>query len=542
MWKGPEYPGDFPSLGYLGSDWIEAHCAIPDGEQAGDPFVLTDEQLTFFVHHYRLRLSAMVGQRAPAFVYRRSQLVRPQKWGKGPLEAAQICVEGVGPALFAGWAQGGETWDCRDHGCDCGWIYEYEPGEPMGRPWPTPLIQVTATSEDQTDNVYDALRPMIQRGPLAAVIPKTGEVFTRLPRGGRIDTVTANAQSRLGQRVTFVVQDETSIWFKSNGMIKVAQTQRRGLAGMGGRSVETTNGWDRAEGSVAQLTAESKRPDIYHDHRQAPAGLRYTVKSERAKIHRVVYGDSYWVDLDAIEAEAAELLETDPAQAERFFGNRDRAGSDAAFNPDRWAELERPDYMPDRRAKIVVGVDGARYDDALALVATEIATGFQWPIGIWERPEATDDDYEHPTGEVDAAMVDAFATYKVLRVYIDPQYIDHLVDLWAGRWGSKVIFKWVTSRPRQIAFALRSYANAMKSGELGHNGDPVFAAHIANAKRRTLNVFDDEHRPMWGISKDAPKSARKIDGAMAGTLSWEARGDAIAAGANKPRKARAAFV
>lgn len=542
MWKGPEYPGDFPSLGYIAGDWIEAHCAIPDGEHAGDSFLLTDEQLAFEVHHYRLRLSATPEQRAPAFVYRRSQLVRPQKWGKGPLEAAQICVEAVGPALFAGWATGGETWDCRDHGCDCGWVYSYEPGEPMARQWPTPLIQVTATSEDQTANVYDALRPMIERGPLSALIPKTGEVFTRLPGRGRIDTVTANAQSRLGQRVTFVVQDETSIWFKSNGMIKVAQTQRRGLAGMGGRSVETTNGWDRTEGSVAQLTAESKRPDIYRDHRLAPAGLRYAVKADRAKIHRIVYGDSHWVDLDAIEAEASELLETDPAQAERFFGNRDRAGSDAAFNPDRWGSLHRPDYMPDRRAGIVVGVDGARYDDAIALIATEIATGFQWPLGIWSRPEAADDDYEHPTDEVDAAMVEAFATFKVRRVYIDPQYIDNLVDLWAGRWGSKVIFKWVTSRPKQIAFALRSYANAMKSGELSHNGDETFAAHIANAKRRNLNVFDDDHRPMWGISKDAPKSARKIDAAMAGTLSWEARGDAIAAGANKPRRNTAAFV
>jgi hypothetical protein len=32
------------------------------------------------------------------------------------------------------------------------------------------------------------------------------------------------------------------------------------------------------------------------------------------------------VNLDSIEAEAAELMETDPAQAERFFGNRAVAG------------------------------------------------------------------------------------------------------------------------------------------------------------------------------------------------------------------------
>jgi hypothetical protein len=36
---------------------------------------------------------------------------------------------------------------------------------------------------------------------------------------------------------------------------------------------------------------------------------------------------------------------------------------------------------------------------------------------------------------------------------------------------------------------------------------------------------------MHTISKDRPDSPRKMDLAMAGTLSWEARGDAIAAGA-----------
>jgi hypothetical protein len=179
---------------------------------SGSAVPLYDEQLLFLVHHYRLKPSAEVGQLAPAFFYRRSQLVRPQKWGKSPLIALQVCAEAVGPVLFAGWAEGGEVYDCADYGCRCGWSYEYEPGEPMGMPWPTPLIQITATSEDQTDNTYDALRPMIDNGPLHDLIPKTGEEFIRLPNGGRIDVVTSNARSRLGQRVTFCPQDETALW------------------------------------------------------------------------------------------------------------------------------------------------------------------------------------------------------------------------------------------------------------------------------------------------------------------------------------------
>lgn len=540
-WAGPSYPGEFPSLGWLAVDWTEAHCVIPDGFSRANPFVLTDEQLTFTVHHYRLRLGAKVGQRAPAFTYRRSQLVRPQKWGKSPLVAALVCVEAVGPALFAGWARGGETWDCRDHGCDCGWIYTYEPGEPMGMSWPTPLIQITASSEDQTDNTYDALRPMIDLGPLTLLIPKTGEEFIRLPGGGEIAIVTSNARSRLGQRVTFAPQDETGIWTPQTGMTKVARTQRRGLAGMGGRAIETTNGWDPNEQSVAQDTAESKRPDIYRDHRLAPEHLNYLKKRDRAKIHRHVYGDSHWVDLDAIEAEAAELIEKDPAEAERFYGNRCRAGAGSAFDSDRWRSLHRKNYSPKRNGLVVVGVDGARYNDALAIVATEVPTGFQWPLGIWERPPEADDDYEHPFGEADAAMVQAFEDFSVWRIYIDPQYIDHLVDLWLGRWGDKRVKAWPTNRQRAMAHALRSYRAAQTSGDLSHDGDEKMANHIANAKRRRINVFDDDHRPMWLIGKETPHSPLKIDGAMAGCLSWECRGDAIAAGA-KPRSNRAVFI
>lgn len=335
-----------PSLGPLVADWGEWHCRIPDGDYRGQPFVLYDEQLRFIDGFYRVKPTAKRGQKAPAFVYRRAQLVRPQKWGKSPLEAFHVCAEAVGPVLFDGWAEGGETYDCRDHRCDCGFVYEYEVGEPMGRPWPTPLIQITATSEEQTDNVYDALRPMIDLGPLHDVIPKTGEEFIRLPNGGRIDAVTSNARSRLGQRVTFVPQDETGLWTKSAGMIAVATTQRRGLAGMGGRSAEITNAWDPSEDSVAQQTFESNAPDILKDYTQAPEHLSFRNKAERRKIMRLVYGDSLLsrgghVDLDSIEAECVELLERDPAQAERFYGNRIVHGLGAWLPEGLWAGAER---------------------------------------------------------------------------------------------------------------------------------------------------------------------------------------------------------
>jgi hypothetical protein len=42
-----------------------------------------------------------------------------------------------------------------------------------------------------------------------------------------------------------------------------------------------------------------------------------------------------------------------------------------------------------------------------------------------------------------------------------------------------------------------------------------------------LTVLDDNEKPMHTLGKDSWRSPRKIDGAMAAVLAWEARGDAL---------------
>jgi hypothetical protein len=300
---------------------------------------------------------------------------------------------------------------------------------------------------------------MIDDGPLHDLIPKTGEEFIRLPNKGRIDVVTSNARSRLGQRVTFVPQDETGIWTQQTGMIKVAETQRRGLAGMGGRAEETTNAWDPTEKSVAQRTAESKPADIFRLHPQAPRSCRTATR---------------------------RAPQDPPARL-------------------RGLPLGRPRRDRGRGRRAARGSTPARRSGSSA------------------------------TG----AVTEAFQMFDVWRAYCDPQWIEDLVDRWQGRWGDKRVIKWFTNRPRQIAWAVRNYETAVTAGDMSHVADPDFTAQIVNARRQSLNVFDDEHRQMHTLSKDRPGSPNKIDAAMAAVLSWEARGDAIAAGALTKRPSRA---
>lgn len=507
-WRGPTYAGEFPSLGWSVGDWIEEHCVIPDGDHIGEPYKLTDEMWRFLVRHYRLRPEATQDRPSVAWRYRRSQLVRPQKWGKGPFSASIICTEAEGPAVFAGWDSN---------------------GEPVGRPWPTPLIQITATSDDQTANVYSALQPMIELGPLADMIPDTAETRINLRSGGRIDPVTSNARSRLGQRITHALQDETGLWVKSNRGHELADAQKRGLAGMGGRAIETTNAWNPTENSVAQQTSETSVDDIHRDHIEAPKNLSFRNKAERRKIMRTVYGDSWWVDLDRVDAEAAELLDRgEDAQAERFFGNRAKSGKSTWLKDGAWAAAKRPREV-ERGTKLCLGFDGSETDDWTSISA-ETLEGYSFTptYGPDKLPCYWDPAQfggRIPVGEVMAAIDELMHTFLVIRGYFDPRAWRTEIETCQLNYGEKRIIIWETNRITQMHESLKRFTQDLANGGITHDGDRISGQHIDNARKVS--------RPGERYILGKPSSHQKIDCAMTRVLAHEAKSDAIAAGANK---------
>jgi len=519
-----EYVVDWPTL-WVTCDWIEQHCPIQNARLGLIPLRMYDWQLWCTANHYRVRPGATVGQLAPAFHNRRSQVIAPQKTGKGPWTAGICLAEAVGPVVFDGWAEGGETYACRDHGCGCGWVYEYQPGDPMAVPWAQALVQITAYSEDQTDNVYRPLQSMVRLGPLADVL-RVGEQFVRLPNDGRIDVVTSSAQSRLGNPTTFVLQDETGLWAKANGMTAVADTQRRGVAGMGGRSMESSNCWDPSENSVAQRTDESSAKDIFRFRRSPPAGLSYKNKAERRRIHRFVYAGSAHVDLDSIEAEAAELIETDPGQAERFFGNRIVAGLGTWLAEDVW-NLREKDVPVLPRARIVLGFDGSDLDDWTAFRAQTL-TGHQFTptYGPDRRPTVWNPAEwggQVPRLEVAAALDELMTEFDVVRLYADPPYWTTEVDTWAEKWGDRVV-RWYTQRVVQMHAAAERLLTDVtkKDATFTHDACPHAAKHIGHARKSA--------RPGRRYVLSKASDAQKIDVAVCSILANEAAGDAIAAG------------
>ena len=130
----------------------------------------------------------------------------------------------------------------------------------------------------------------------------------------RIDVVTASATSRLGNPISDAEQDEAGLYTKSNGMLDVADTQRRGAAGMGGRTHFWTNAYDPGENSYAQQQFETSASDVWIFYRNPDLnpdlrhkdGTPYSFNNrrERRKILEWVYAGSPWVPLDSVEAEA----------------------------------------------------------------------------------------------------------------------------------------------------------------------------------------------------------------------------------------------
>ena len=166
-------------------------------------------------------------------------------------------------------------------------------------------------------------------------------------------------------------------------------------------------------------------------------------------------------------------------------------------------------------------------------------------VGIGEPPllKETGVDWEVDKEGVDSAMAAAFTRWRVWRAYCAPPLWGSEIASWAGRWGDTVVVEWWTNQYRKMAYALQDYRTAMMNGAVSHDGNAFFSRHVANACKQETNFRnEDSGEFMWLIRKDRKDSLFKIDAAMAGCLSWQAREDAIASGALAVEEAGVMFV
>lgn len=534
---------DYPTLGHLADGWIYRHCVVPAGFKRGQPFEQSRWQYEATARYYQVRAEAVHDPERPlgaqAFVWRKVLVVGPQKSGKGPWSAAITTLEAVGPSQFVGWAEAGDRYVCADHGCPCGWVYEYAVGEPMGERHPSPLIQLTAIAEDQVANVYGPLTEMVASARLAPLL-QVREEFVRIlgkslgDKADRIDVVTSKARTRLGQPITFALQDEYGLW--TGGMQTVSDTQDRGAAGMNGRTLATTNAYDPSENSAAQALHESDDDDVLVIWDEPPADLDFRDPDDRRALIEYVYRFSPWVNVDTIVGLCNSLVKRDPGQAERFFCNRLVRGG-GRYMPDLepWTE-KRAAVVVRKRTRIALGFDGSDSNDWTG-IRCETLDLYQWTptylVGGDRRPTVWRPDEwngQIPREEVRAAIAQIFRDYDVVRAYCDPFLWETDIDGWAAQYGEKRVVKWATNRIRQTHAALERFRDDVLEPQspFRHDDCPTMRLHLTNAVKRA------RQGETYIIGK--PEPHQKIDLVMSGVLAHEAANDARAAGASTTKR------
>ncbi len=494
-WRGPTYTGEFPSLGWGMLDWAQDTFTVPDGPLAGEPLRLTDEQTALIVRYYQL-------DDRGRFVHRRGSVRRAQGWGKSPMMAVCALGELCGPSQPDGW-------DAE--------------GEPVGRPPTTPWVQIGAVSEDQTDNTYSAAYAMASESDLADSVLDVG--LTRIfliDQTGRLEPVTASAGTRLGQRVTFAVLDETHLWTVRNGGVKLAATIRRNASKMDGRTFESTNAFEPGEDSVAERSFNASvkgAAGLMYDSVEAPEVKDLTDRKAVMAALKVAYGDSKWVDLTRIAAEIADPG-TDPADARRFYFNQAVSEGSRPVDVKVFEALADLTVEIPEKTYIGVGFDGSISEDSTVLYGCT-QEGHIFEIQAWERPLDAPADWRVPRLEVGEAVDRLFTRYQVGRMLCDPPRWRTEIEQWAVKYGEDTVVALDTQSARRFAPACGRFATAVREGSITHDGKPGLTLNLAACARKKVHISDpdDDGRTQWVVVKG---DTRKIDRAVGAILALEA--------------------
>lgn len=538
-WRGPEEPGEYPTLGHLALEWIEETLLITDGPKMGQPFQLYDEQGEHLLQKYRVEPNATAADGNDAFRFGGSMIVRGQKWGKDPLLAAIDLFHAFGPCNFAGWDAA---------------------GEPVGMPHPSPWVAVAALNDLQANNTWLPLKAMVESSDLIDLPGVEVNLdMVRLPCGNPIERLTTTAFGRLGGRFTKVSLTENGLMTDTvktgagggqRSPLAFAQTLIRSVDGMGGMWTAATNTWDPTEFSHAQRVYEAKDEHILVDAKLSRKRVNLDDDEELRNEVIYLYGDSIRENGGHQSSQRIMRSVRDRSKSEsdvrRFFLSEILAGEQSLCQPERWAAFARPSELA-ASTPVTLGFDGSRQRDATTLTATRISDGRVFHLRTWmpecqcgENPGHSEKDCPEPRinrGDVDQAVTDAFDGYEVWYLYGDPYKWGEYLALWAARWPKRVV-EVPTNVESRMDGILDLFITARDEGTFTHSGHPDLTEHVANtaiAKGRRKQAkprFDGEGNLIEHYLKPVKKrEGLLIDCSISMLLSYAARAQAIEDGA-----------
>lgn len=473
------------TLGPIVARWIERELVHGPGDVQGQPVELDDERVRFLCHAYRI-------DDAGRMLTRRAVLSRPKGWAKSEFSAMIACAEALGPVRFNGW------------GVD---------GRPMARPVTAPIVKLFATEEGQAGDVYGAAEYMLRAGRISRLEGlDIGMTRTFLPDGGKITANSAKANSKDGGKETFVVFDETHLYI-SHELKKLHETVRRNLGKRKDSSpwsLDTSTMYAPGEDSIAEFShsyakkiADRKIVDdgFFFDHRQASKGFDFDNDGALLVALQEAYGAAAeWMDFERLLAEARDEM-TNRSDFMRYFVNIPTRREEELFiTGEAWSRLTDPEMVITGGTTACLGLDGSRTWDT-TVVATAAAAFADEPesddeIAAIERVDVEARVFSvrkeaahhvlHEGGKIDfedveGFTIDRFEFLDVLEAAYDPRYLDRSAELIDARLPQARIIV-VEPQSRNMREALQTLERLILEGKIRHNGDPVLAAHFANAR------------------------------------------------------------
>lgn len=512
----------WPTLGPQMCAWMEAHGCYGPGELAGEPYVVSPDWRAWLYRAYEVYPAGhpMAGRR------RFKRCYDEQRKGTAKTEKAMLVA----------FAESHPDAPVRCDGFDGA-------GQPVGVGVRSPYIPLVSYTVEQTEDLgYNVLRFIIENSDLAGDYDVGLERILLLDRRGReagkITAVAAAPNSRDGARTTHQHFDEPHRMtlprlIKAHSTM-VENTYKR--VGADAWTNYTSTAGDINEESVARDmrqyaqkvdAGEVDDPRLWFFSRFAPNDMPMeTVDEVRAFLLEASGPAASWSgDIDGLVARWFEP-KTDKQYFRRVWGNQWVAGGDKAFRAERWDELAGAG--PVDGELVTLGFAGSRFGRA-GLVASSVAGGRVTLVAAFEAPA----NGTIPEADVTAAMIAAFERFQVWRLYVNPPPWEAAVDEWRGLFGERRVIDWPINRPRQMAAACRLFRKAIDDGDLGHDGNEDLSAHVEACIKHTEPYEEPNDQgelvPVWTIR--APDAEHPIVLAVAAVLSWEARGDAVAAGA-----------
>lgn len=413
-----------------------------------------------------------------------------------------------------------------------------------------PEILLAAASDKQAGRLFDAVCSFVRRSPalmeFLTIRAYVGEI-ARKDGEGKILRMSSSPERLHGYNPSLVICDEVAQWTTPNlkkawaalttggGARSRTQTFTISTAGMAsqrsdsilGRMIDGNEslGVVERDGALAISRNEAAQTLVYNFSAQTTDP--FDTPAVKAA------NPASWITPEYLARQAAnpEVSKSDFLQLHACVW---ADGEDQWITAEAVALAGREGERIAEGEQVALGFDGAMFDDSTALFACRLDDGFLALLDVWEKPQGAM-GWQVPRGEVDAAVHRAMATFQVRRAYLDPPYWQSEIEKWSLEFGVEVVIPWYTARDTQMGAALERFRTDMLDGKFHHDASAVFMRHLLNARM-------SKTRSGYRIGKPE-KGGGKIDAAVAAVLAYEARCDAVADGALRPKRSgRAIFV